>query len=103
MEINIWIFVLMVLVDLLIVAAVTFFVTRRAIDKFRQDQMNRADNIVAVANENARTIELEAKDKALKFIQDAETEIMRRRQEVAREEERQNKRRVDLDHRLERL
>ncbi|HEX9019100.1 MAG TPA: ribonuclease Y [Anaerolineaceae bacterium] len=103
MEISIWVFVLLVLVDLIVVAAVTYFITRSAIEKFRHDQMNRADNIVAVANENARTIELEAKDKALKFIQEAETEIMRRRQEVAREEERQTKRRVDVDHRMERL
>ena len=103
MEISIWIIVLMVLLDIVAVAAVTYFVSRNAIEKFRHDQMNRADNIVAVANENARTIELEAKDKALKFIQEAESEIMHRRQEVAREEERQTKRRVDLDHRMERL
>lgn len=103
MEISIWMLLLLVLVDVIVVAVATYLIAHNAIEKFRREQMARADNIVAVANENARTIELEAKDKALKFIQDAETEIMRRRQEVTREEERQNKRRVDLDHRLERL
>ena len=103
MEISIWELLLLVLLDAIVVAGATYLIAHNAIEKFRRDQMTRADNVVAVANENARTIELEAKDKALKFIQEAETEIMRRRQEVAREEERQNKRRVDLDHRLERI
>ncbi len=58
--------------DVLVVAGVTYFVTRNANEKFRRDQTNRADNIIAIANENARTIELEAKDKALRFIQEAE-------------------------------
>jgi ribonuclease Y len=103
MRIELWIIVLAALGYMIVLAAVAYFVTRYAINRFRQEQMNRADNIIAIANENARTIELEAKDKALKFIQDAEGETSRRRQEIAREEERVQKRRVDLDHRLERL
>ena len=102
-SISIWIVLLVVLLDIIAVVGVTYFVTRSANERFRHDQMNRADNIIAVANESARTIELEAKDKALRFIQDAETEIMRRRQETGREEERIQKRRVDVDHRIERL
>jgi ribonuclease Y len=103
MEINLWEVLLMVLLDIAIVGGVTYWITRSSIQRFRQEQTNRADNIIAVANESARTIELEAKDKALKFIQEAETEIMKRRQETAREEERLTKRRIDLDHRLEKL
>ncbi len=98
--------VLIILGDVIVllgIAAATYFIARNEIRKYRSEQSNRADNIVAVANESARTIELEAKDKALKFIQDAEVEIMRRRQEVTREEERLTKRRADVDHRMERL
>ncbi len=101
--INFLIVLLIVVLDAAIVAMLVYFIGRYDREKFRREQTNRADNIVAVANENARTIELEAKDKALKFIQDAEVEIMRRRQEVTREEERLTKRRADVDHRMERL
>jgi ribonuclease Y len=102
-ELSIGAFVLFVLIDVVVVVAAIYFITRSTMEKFRHDQTTRADNIIAVANENARTIELGAKDKALKFIQDAEVDIMRRRQEVTREEERLTKRRTDLDHRMERL
>jgi len=98
-----WMLLLLALLDLVVVAGAVYLITRTAIERFRREQMNRADNIIQVATENARTMELEAKDKALRFIQDAENEIMRRRQEIAREEERLTKRRADLDHRLERL
>lgn len=98
-----WMLLLLALFDIAIVVGAVYLITRNAIERFRREQMNRADNIVQVATENARTMELEAKDKALRYIQDAENEIMRRRQEVTREEERLTKRRADLDHRLERL
>jgi len=101
---DIWpLLLLFIIIDVFFVAGVTFLITRYFISKFRQDQMERADNIVTIANENARTIELEAKDKALRAIQEAENENSRRRQEISREEERLQKRRADLDHRIERL
>ena len=94
---------LLLLLDIAVVVGVTYLVSRYFINKFRQEQMTRADNIITIANENARTIELEAKDKSLRAIQEAEGDISRRRQEITREEERVQKRRADLDHRLERL
>lgn len=102
-NVSLWIVLLTLLVDVIVVAGVTYLITRNAINKFRQEQMNRADNIVAIANESSRTLELEAKDKALRYVQEAEGEIMRRRQEAAREDDRLQKRRVDLDHRMEKL
>lgn len=103
MRLDFWVVLLIMLLDVVVVVGAVYLITRYAIEKFRQEQMNRADSIIAIANENARTIELEAKDKALRLIQDAEADISRRRQENAREEERLQKRRTDLDHRLERL
>jgi ribonucrease Y len=93
----------MLLVDVLIVAGAVYLLTRYLANKHRQEQVSRADNIVQEAMERARTIELEAKDKALRSVQQAEGEISRRRQESVREEERLQKRRVDLDNRIERL
>ncbi len=102
-QMNFWMGMLLLLLDIVVVVGVTYLVSRYFVNKFRQEQMTRADNIITVANENARTIELEAKDKALRAIQEAEGEISRRRQEITREEERVQKRRADLDHRMERL
>jgi ribonucrease Y len=101
--ISFWVLLLVFLLDVVIVAGVSYLIIRNVTNKFRQDQTARADNIITIANENAKTTELEAKDKALRFLQEAENENKNRRQELAREEDRQQKRRADLDHRLERL
>lgn len=99
---SFWMMLLFFLIDVIIVAVVAYFITRTLTNKFRQDQAGRADNIITIANENAKSIELEAKDRALKLLQEAENENKSRRQEISREEERLQKRRADLDHRLER-
>ena len=59
--------------------------------------------MILTAVEKAKTIELEARDKALKVLQESEQEANRRRQDILREDDRQQKRRAELDHRLERL
>jgi ribonucrease Y len=100
---DFFVIVLILLLDVLVVAGVTYLLTRNFTNKFRQDQTARADNIITIANENAKTIELDAKDKAIKLLQEAENENKSRRQEISREEERLQKRRADLDHRIERL
>ena len=53
--------------------------------------------------EQAKGIELEARDEAIRIKQQAEGEITRRRSELAREDDRLQKRRDDLDVRIERL
>lgn len=102
-EISIWVLLLIILIDVAIVVGITYFVTRSMMDRFRQEQTARADNVITIANENAKTIELEAKDRALRYIQEAEADINRRRKEVSQEDERLQKRRAELDHRIERL
>ena len=89
------------LADVLLVAAAAYFATRYLNEKFRKEQQNSANNTVLVAKEKARAIELEAKDKELNLLQEAEGEITRRRSELAREEDRLQKRRAELDHRME--
>ncbi len=95
--------VLILLVDVLILAGAVYLLTRYFADKFKKDQQNKADAVLLQANEKAREIELEAKDKALKALQEAEVEINRRRMEINREEDRLQKRRAELDQRFERL
>ncbi len=99
---SFWMVLLFFLIDVIIVAVVAYLITRTLTNKFRQDQAVRADNVITIANENAKSIELEAKDRAIKLLQEAENENKSRRQEISREEERLQKRRADLDHRLER-
>lgn len=53
--------------------------------------------------EKAKSIELEARDEAIRIKQQAEGEITRRRSELTREDDRLQKRRDDLDNRIERL
>jgi ribonucrease Y len=66
-------------------------------------QHDEADNIITVAKEKARNLELQAKDKALEIRQVADAEIARRRQEISKEEDRLTKRREELDNRTDRL
>ncbi len=89
--------------DVIIIAILIFFLNRYYSNRLQKDRQNQADSIISNAKENAKTIEIEAKDNAIKILKEAEEEITRRRNENLKEEERLNKRRADLDHRIERL
>jgi len=93
----------LIILDIAVVVGVTYFVTRNFIQRYQKEQHDKADNTLLIANERARSIELEAKDKALKIQQEAETDAARRRNDLAREEDRLQKRRAELDHRMEKL
>ena len=100
---NVLPYLILVVGDVIVVAVVLWLVRKNLIERNRKEQQNKADSIVIAANEKAREVELEAKDKALKVLQDAENENNRRRSEVSREEDRLQKRRAELDHRVERM
>jgi ribonuclease Y len=89
--------------DVIIIAIVVFFLNRYYAERLKKDRQNQADSIIATAKENAKTLELEAKDNAIKVLKDAEDEISRRRNENLKEEERLHKRRSEIDNRIERL
>jgi ribonuclease Y len=103
MNLDVGFFVGLIIVDLMLVALISYLVIRRLNARFRREQQNRADNVITLANEEARQIEIAARDRALKVMQDAEADLGRRRAELSREEERLQKRRTELDHRVERL
>ncbi|MBN1302997.1 MAG: ribonuclease Y [Anaerolineales bacterium] len=84
---------------LLIGFAISRLITQR---KIKQEQ-DKADSILKGANEQARLIEIQARDNALKIIQNAENELAQRRSELNKEESRIQKRRTELDTRLERM
>lgn len=63
----------------------------------------QAEALIAEAQEKARSIELEAKDTALAIRNEAEAEVMRRRREISRLEERAQRRLEQLDARSEAL
>ncbi|MEN6529224.1 MAG: ribonuclease Y [Anaerolineaceae bacterium] len=88
---------------LILAGVLTYFISRARIQRFKKEQEEKSNDIIQSAIEKAKSIELEAKDKAIKILQDAEMEITRRRQDILREDDRQQKRRAELDHRLERL
>ncbi|MEM5774749.1 MAG: Rnase Y domain-containing protein, partial [Anaerolineaceae bacterium] len=100
---NLWIWIIIILVDIIALAAIIYFATRAMYDRFRRDLQGRADNVLNQAVEKSRMIEIEAKDKGLKILQDAEAETVRRRTELSREEERMQKRRAEIDSRSDRL
>jgi len=70
----------------------------------RQRNLKETGNkIIQEAKDQARTIEIKARDDALKITQSAEGEITRLRSELSREDERLQKRRNELDTRMDRL
>ena len=69
----------------------------------RQKDQSKADDILKGASEQARLIEIQARDNALKVIQDSEKELKERRHELNEDESRVQKRRNELDNRLEKL
>ncbi len=84
-------------------AAAIYYITKSLNKKFIKKQESEANNIISVSHDKAQVIESEAKDKALKTLNDAEGELQRRRTEAAKEDDRLLKKRSDLDHRLEKL
>lgn len=94
---------LLIIGALVLVAILTAVLVKIIVDKYKKEQSEKAENVIQSAVEKAKSVELEAKDKALKILQDSEVETARRRQDILREDDRQQKRRAELDHRIERL
>jgi ribonuclease Y len=82
---------------------VGYFFNRYLSEKAQRKQHDKAEKILQEAKEQARIIEIQARDNALKSAQGAEAEIGHLRSELNREDERLQKRRSELDLRVERL
>ena len=100
---NIRFLVVILLISAVLIGILTFFLVNAFKARYQKEQQEKADGVVQQATEQARQIEIDARDKALRILQEAEAEIGRRRTELGREEERLQKRRTEVDHRIERL
>jgi len=95
-----------VIIDIVVLVvglAAGYFFHRYQADIARKNQQDKADTILKGASEQARLIESQARENAVKIVQAAETEIKERRIELNKETDRLDKRRSELDSRVERL
>ena len=92
-----------VLVALGIGLVVGYFFHRYQADRATKAKQDKADDILTVANSQARLIESGARENATKIIQAAESEMKERRIELNRETERLDKRRGELDSRFDKI
>ncbi|MBG0784366.1 MAG: ribonuclease Y [Anaerolineaceae bacterium] len=86
---------------LLVGGLIGFMIKQSIVENQRKAQNLKADHIITEARDQAREIEIEAKDAALQITQKAEEELNRRRTELTKEDDRLQKRREELDRRLE--
>ena len=84
-------------------AAAGYFFQRYQAEQRKKNQLDRADNILKGANEQARLIESQSRENATKIIQASESEIKERRLELNKDTERFDKRRSELDSRMDKL
>jgi ribonuclease Y len=83
--------------------AAGYFLRRYQSEVARRNQQEKAENILKGASEQARLIESQARENAVKIVQAAEAEIKERRIELNKETERLEKRRTEVESRSERL
>jgi ribonuclease Y len=101
--ISIIVSILISSLTLILGLAIGFLISRSQAEKIRRNQHDEGEKFLQQSREQARTIEIQARDNALKISQAAESEITRLRSELNREDERLQKRRAELDGRVERL
>lgn len=82
---------------------VGYYYRQNQYEKARLLNKAEAERILDDAKEQARLLEIQARDKALQVIQKAEGDMDRKRNEISKEEDRLQKRREELDIRLDRI
>jgi len=90
-------------IALVLGAVIGFFINRYLSERERQQEQNTANDILKGATEQARLIEIQARDNALKITRESETDIAKRRNELTQDENRIQSRRNEQDKRAERL
>jgi ribonuclease Y len=88
---------------LIVGATAGYFFHRYQAEKSAKSRQEKADDILKIANEQARLIESGSRENATKIVQAAESEIKERRIELNRETERLDKRRSELDSRFDKI
>ncbi len=80
-----------------------YYINKAQATARQRRQKEMGDKIIQEAKDQARIVEIKARDDALKITQAAEGEITRLRSELTREDERLQKRRTEMDTRVEKL
>ncbi|MCW5876635.1 MAG: ribonuclease Y [Anaerolineales bacterium] len=84
-------------------AVLGFVLKHLQVESAKRRLKEEADRIVQEAKEEARVIQVNAKNEALETRQRAEADIDRKRKDLSREDDRLRQRRTELDKRTERL
>lgn len=95
-----------IIVDVLVLivgVAAGYLYHRYQNERALKGQQDKADNILKIANEQARLIEGQARESATKIVQAAEVELKERRVDLSRETDRLDRRRSELDSRADKL
>ena len=90
-------------ITLAVGAVAGYYFHRYQTDKAMRDQQDKTASILKGANEQARLIEAQARENAVKVIQTAEQDVKERRAENSREAERLDKRRTELESRADKM
>ena len=98
-----WVLLLLIPVALILGAIIGYLIKQNQVAKEIQRQSGQAGNILEDAKEEARQMEIQARDRTFEIQQKAETEVNRRRSDLSKEEDRLQKRREELDERIDRL
>ena len=80
-----------------------YYYHRYQTEKAIHDQQEKTASILKGANEQARLIEAQARENAVKIVQVAEQDVKERRAENSREAERLDKRRTELESRADKM
>ena len=94
---------LIFIVALVLGGATGYFLHRYQAERALKNQQDKADSILKGASEQARLIESQARENAVKIVQAAESEIKERRIELSKETDRLDKRRSEFENRVEKL
>jgi len=100
---NAGIWIIIIIVAFVLGIALGYFFIQLQRKKTKQRFQEESESILIEAKEEARNLQLQAKDKALEIRQNADAEVNRRRAELSREEDRLQRRRDELDNRTEKL
>ena len=92
-----------VVIALALGLVVGYLYKQNQVEKIKREHMDEAERLLEEAKENARQIEIQARDQAIEVLQKAETDLDRKRNELSKEEDRLQKRREELDLRVDRL
>jgi len=95
--------IMIALIALILGLAAGYLFHRYQREQLLKGRQDKADSILKIANEQARLIESQARESATKIVQASETELKERRIELSKETERLDKRRTELDGRVDKL